>query len=71
MKLEKHSYVQGRGKMMLAATLLATLVSASLAAAQNQSQLQITSPTAGTIVNPGQTTSVSATSPAGCATSRF
>ena len=63
--------IPSRRKNMLlrvAALILATLCSTM--AQQSPPQLQITSPAAGTIVNPGQTISVSVLSPAGTSFSK-
>src|SRR6266446_603399 len=51
--------------VFLARALLGTLVPVIASQAQTQPSLQITAPATGTVVSPGQTLSVSVTSPAG------
>lgn len=52
---------------ILAGALLASFMAASICVAQNPPQLQITSPADGSVVNPGQSISVTLTSPANVA----
>ncbi len=63
--IDKDKRVRGAVLEVLTSTLLAVLISSTALARQGQAPLQITAPTSGAIVSPGQTLSVTVGSPAG------